>query len=226
LQGRIVCLTQKAHDDLREFIHAAAAVMLVPHQEPISMDLDPSVYATMLAAIPRLRAFAMSLCRDPDQADDLAQEALLRAWANVHRFETGSNMSAWLITILRNQYYTEYRKRRREVEDVDGVYAQSLAVEPTQLARLEHEELRAALAELPDDVRRALILVGAEGASYEQVAQACNCSIGTVKSRVHRARARLAERLSVDRSADRRESLKDRSRVVGENTTSVGTAAI
>ena len=98
------------------------------------MEHDPSVRAAMLAAIPRLRAFAISLCRSPERADDLVQETLLRACANVAEFEPGTKIEAWLITILRNQYYSDWRKRRREVEDVDGIYAESLVAHPAQIA--------------------------------------------------------------------------------------------
>ena len=167
------------------------------------MDSHHITRSAMLEAMPQLRTFAISLCRDRDRANDLTQEAFLLAWSNIEKFKAGSNMMGWLFTILRNQYYTDHRKRRREVEDVDGIYAETLVVEPGQIAHLEHEDLRAALAELPNDMRKAVMLVGVEGASYDQAAQACDCSVGTVKSRVHRARARLAARLSVDRAAAR-----------------------
>src|SRR6202167_5962274 len=91
----------------------------------------------MLAAVPSLRAFAISLCGNVDRADDLVQEALLRAWANLDSFEPGTNMSAWLFTILRNLFRSEYRKRRREVPDGDGTYAESLTTLPEQSSRLE-----------------------------------------------------------------------------------------
>src|SRR5215204_5132368 len=168
----------------------------------MNMDLDHSTRAAMLEALPQLRRYAMSLCRDRDKANDLTQEALLRACVNIDKFKAGSSMVAWLFTILRNQHYSEYRKQQREVEDVDGTYADLLVTQPEQIARLEHEELRAALAELPHDMRRAIILVGAEGLSCEEAAQICKCPVGTVKSRVHRARARLAEILRVAEPAD------------------------
>jgi RNA polymerase sigma-70 factor (ECF subfamily) len=166
------------------------------------MNLDLTTRHAMLGAMPHLRKFAMSLCRDVDRSNDLTQQTLLNACANIEKFRPGSNMIAWLFTILRNQYYSECRKRRREVEDVNGLYAESLTCEPDQIAVLEHNELRAALAELPDESQHVLILVGAGGLSYEQAAQACGCAVGTVKSRVHRARARLAKELSVDWPAD------------------------
>ena len=154
----------------------------------------------MLAAVPSLRAFAISLSSNVDRADDLVQETLLRAMANIHSFQPGTNMPAWLFTILRNRYRTEYRKRRREIEDVDGGYAESLISPPEQHGRVEFEELRVALATLPQDQREALLLVGASGFSYEEAAAICNCALGTVKSRVNRARARLAELLFIDRA--------------------------
>ena len=125
----------------------------------------------MLAAVPSLRAFAISLCGNVDRADDLVQEALLRAWANLDSFEPGTNMSAWLFTILRNLFRSEYRKRRREVEDADGSYAEALTSLPDQTSHLEMDEFRKALEQLPTDQRESLILVGASGFSYEEAAQ-------------------------------------------------------
>jgi RNA polymerase sigma-70 factor (ECF subfamily) len=163
----------------------------------MNMDLDHSTRAAMLEAMPRLHGFAMSLCRDREKANDLTQEALLRACANIDKFKAGSNMMAWLVTILRNQHCSNYRRQQREVEDIDGTYAGTLVSQPEQITRVEYAELCAALAELPDGMRRCLILVGVDGLSYEEAAKACKCSVGTVKSRVHRARARLAATLSI-----------------------------
>ena len=163
--------------------------------------LQPSVRGAMLAAVPSLRAFAISLSGNVDRADDLVQETLLRAMANIDSFEPGTNMSAWLFTILRNLFRSEYRKRRREVEDADGRHVDSLKSAPQQHSRLEFEEFRRALAKLLPHQREALILVGASGFSYEEAAAVCDCAAGTIKSRVHRARKRLAELLSID-SAD------------------------
>jgi len=152
----------------------------------------------MLAAVPSLRAFAISLSGNVDRADDLVQETLLRAMANIDSFEPGTNMSAWLFTILRNLFRSEYRKRRREVEDADGRHVDSLKSPPQQHSRLEFEEVRGALAKLLPDQREALILVGAAGFSHEEAAAICESPVGTIKSRVHRARARLVELLSID----------------------------
>jgi RNA polymerase sigma-70 factor, ECF subfamily len=160
--------------------------------------LDDGLRETMLSAVPRLRAFAISLCSNVDKADDLVQETLLRALSHIDQFEPGTNMSAWLFTILRNLFRSDYRKRRREVEDDDGSYAESLKSQPEQTGRLELHELPAALAQLPPDQREAVILVGASGLSYEEAADICRCPIGTIKSRVNRARGRLAQLLSIE----------------------------
>jgi RNA polymerase sigma-70 factor (ECF subfamily) len=173
---------------------AKAGVPMPPSQKPVR-DL-------MLAAVPSLRAFAISLSANVDRANDLVQETLLRAWANLDSFTPGTNMSAWLFTILRNLFRSEYRKRRREVEDVDGFYAESLTSLPNQINHLEVEDFRRALELLPTDQRESLILVGASGFSYEEAAQICGCAVGTIKSRVNRARSRLAAILSIESAND------------------------
>jgi RNA polymerase sigma-70 factor (ECF subfamily) len=159
---------------------------------------QPSVQDIMLAAVPSLRAFAMSLSGRFDRADDLVQGTLVRALANIHSFTPGTNMSAWLFTILRNQFRSEYRKRRREVEDTDGGYLDSLKSAPEQHGRLEFKELFAALAKLPLEQREALLLVGASGFHYDDAAAICKTAVGTIKSRVNRARKLLAELLERD----------------------------
>jgi RNA polymerase sigma-70 factor, ECF subfamily len=152
----------------------------------------------LLGAIPSLRAFGISLSGDVDRADDLVQDTLVRALANVHRFEPSTNLNAWLFTILRNLFHSEYRKRRREVEDPDGGYAATLRTAPDQHAHLDFEDLRAALAKLSHDQREALLLIGAQGFSYDDAAGICGCAVGTIKSRVNRARKRLAELMFLD----------------------------
>ena len=166
------------------------------------MNANTSVRDAMLAAVPSLRAFAISLWGNIDRADDLVQETLLRAWANIDSFEPGTNMSAWLFTILRNLFRSEYRKRRREVADSDGTYADTLKTQPEQSSRIEFEEFRGALNKLPEDQREALILVGASGFSYEEAANICGCAVGTIKSRVNRARSKLSALLYVDGAED------------------------
>ena len=166
------------------------------------MNVDPALKDQILASIPSLRAFAISLSGNVDRADDLVQETILRALANIHSFQPGTNLPAWLFTILRNLFRSEYRKRRREVEDADGSFAQTLKSNPDQLGRIEFQEFRDALSQLPQDQREALILVGASGFSYEEAADICECAVGTIKSRVNRARNRLAKLLSIDNIDD------------------------
>jgi RNA polymerase sigma-70 factor (ECF subfamily) len=166
------------------------------------MALDPALEESMLAIVPSLRAFAIALCRDCDAADDLVQETLLRAIANIDSFEPGTNMSAWLITILRNNFRSQFRKRRRNVEDIDGRYAETLKSLPNQESNLALRDLREALATLSVDHREALICVAMSGFSYAQAAKICQCPVGTVKSRVRRARARLARLLAIETAED------------------------
>jgi len=156
----------------------------------------------LIGTIPNLRAFAVSLCGNPDRADDLVQETLVKAWSNLSSFVEGTNLAAWLFTILRNIYYSEYRKRRREVADSDGAIAARLATAPAQSGHMDFLDFRAALQKLPADQREALILIGASGLSYEEAAGVCNCAVGTMKSRVNRARNRLVELLAIVSSTD------------------------
>lgn len=160
------------------------------------------ITADLLAVIPNLRAFAVSLCGNLDRADDLVQETLVKAWSNIDSFVEGTNLRAWLFTILRNIYYSEYRKRRREVADPDGAFAAKLATVPAQSGHMDLLDFRTALQQLPSDQREALILIGASGLSYEEAAGVCGCAIGTMKSRVNRARSRLAEMLSITSGLD------------------------
>ena len=152
----------------------------------------------LLASIPNLRAFAVSLTGSSERADDLVQETLMKAWAKFHTFQEGTNLRAWLFTILRNEFYSQVRKRGREVEDAEGTYAARLASQPAQGGHMDLADFREALAELPADQREALILVGASGFSYEEAAEICQCAVGTIKSRVSRARTRLAELLALE----------------------------
>src|SRR3982074_3342146 len=179
----------------------SCAAWMTPTTRVRKMSPRKDVREVMLAAVPSLRAFAISLCGNVDRPDDLVQEALLRAWVNLGSFEPGTNMSAWLFTILRNLFRSEYRKRRREVEDADGRHVDSLKSPPQQHSRLEFEEFRRALAKLLPHQREALSLLGASRFSYEEAAAVCDCAAGTIKSRVNRARARLSKLLTID-SAD------------------------
>lgn len=156
----------------------------------------------LLAAVPTLRAFAVSLAKNTDRADDLVQETLVKAWDKQDSFQPGTNLKAWLFTILRNEFYSQMRKRRREVEDSDGSITARLSVHPSQDGSSDLTDFRKALALLPEDQREAIILIGASGFSYEEAAEICGCAVGTIKSRVSRACARLQEILSVDGQSD------------------------
>nr|WP_319250025.1 RNA polymerase sigma factor [uncultured Celeribacter sp.] len=145
-----------------------------------------------------MRAFALSLTRNGAQADDLVQDTIVKAWTNIDKFQAGTNLRAWLFTILRNTFYSNRRKVKREVADVDGVMAASLSEKPAHDGRLAMRDFEVAFAELPDEQREALILVGASGFSYEEAAETCLVAVGTIKSRVNRGRKRLAELLSLE----------------------------
>lgn len=142
----------------------------------------------LMQHVPALRRFARAFCRDAAAADDMAQEALLKAWTHRASFAEGTNMRGWLFTILRNAYYSDMRRKRREVEDADGKIAERFPVKATQQDNLELDDLRRAMSLLPAEQREALTLVSASGCSYEEAAEICNCAIGTMKSRVSRAR--------------------------------------
>ena len=153
---------------------------------------DHEFKTELTALIPQMRAFARSLCRDATAADDLAQDALLKAWNNRASFEPGTNMKAWTFMILRNQFYSDKRRSWRSSQLDPEVAERTLEAASNPIASLELDEVRRALACLPDDQREALILIGAGGLSYEEVSEICGCAIGTIKSRVSRARDRLA----------------------------------
>jgi RNA polymerase sigma-70 factor (ECF subfamily) len=156
----------------------------------------------VVGMIPALRAFAWSLSHNGSDADDLVQDTLIKAWTNRDKFETGTNLRAWLFTILRNTYYTNVLRRRREVRDETGEYASGLKAPPTQDWSVAMRSLQQALQQLPDEHREALILVGAAGLSYEEAAQICGCALGTIKSRVNRARARLLKIMDAHDATD------------------------
>lgn len=143
--------------------------------------------------LPAMRAFAISLTRNSATADDMVQDTLVKAWTNIDKFHVGSNMRAWLFTILRNTYYSSRRRAKREVADVDGVFTEGLAEKPAHDGHLQMNDFRVALGQLKDEQREALLLVGASGFSYEEAAEMCGVAVGTVKSRVNRARLQLVE---------------------------------
>ena len=161
----------------------------------------PEFKAALLGEITHLRFFALSLTGAPDRADDLVQETLIKAWAAAERFQPGTSIRAWLFTIMRNAFNSDYRKSRREVQDTDGDEASRLLVNPEQSGHLDLEDLKIALRALTREQREAILLVGASGVSYEEAAAICGCAVGTIKSRVNRARQKLMELMGID-SAD------------------------
>jgi RNA polymerase sigma-70 factor, ECF subfamily len=166
------------------------------------MEFDPAIRTELLANAPVLRKFALSLCGTIDGAEDLVQDTFVQAIANIDKFQPGTNLSAWLVTILRNRFLGQCRKRRREVEDIEGHYAETLKSEPEQTAHVNFADFRAAFSKLPSEQRQALLLVGASGLSCDDAAAQCGCPAGTIKSRTHRARARLADLLAIDGPGD------------------------
>lgn len=166
------------------------------------METASTFRTDLLATIPSLRAFGVSLTHNSDKADDLVQETLVKAWDKQASFQPGTNLKAWLFTILRNEFYSQMRKRGREVQDSDGAMTERMAVHPSQPGILDLQDFRKALALLPEDQREAIILIGASGFSYEEAAEICGCAVGTIKSRVSRARARLQEQLGINGEDD------------------------
>lgn len=154
--------------------------------------------SALLGEVQQLRFFALSLTNAPDRADDLVQETLIKAWAAADRFQAGTSIRAWLFTIMRNTFFSDYRKARREVQDTDGEQAAKLTSFPEQGGHMDLEDLKAALMQLPEEQREAILLVGASGVSYEEAAVICNCAIGTIKSRVNRARQKLMSLMGID----------------------------
>lgn len=148
--------------------------------------------------LPALRAFALSLTRNGSIADDMVQDTVVKAWTNLDKFEKGTNMRAWLFTILRNTFYSNRRKAKREVADVDGVFTNNMAEKPAHDGKLQMTDFRKAFAQLPDEQRETLILVGANGFSYEEAAGMCGVAVGTIKSRANRGRKHLAELMHLD----------------------------
>lgn len=158
---------------------------------------SPEFQAALVEVLPHLRAFARSLTRRREQADDLVNDAVVRALSAAAQFQPGTNFKAWMFTILRNLYYNEGRKNRSTVS-LDEAESLMPSVPPAQQSTLEFCDFRRAFWQLGDDHREVLILVGASGLSYEEAAEVCGCAIGTIKSRVSRARAELLHMLSGD----------------------------
>lgn len=187
--------------------------------------MSASVKQQFIEAIPNLRAFARSLCGNAVRADDLVQETLTKALTKIDSFQEGSNAQAWLVTILRNQYFSEGRKRRREVEDGEGHFAATLISPQRQEDNLEVRDLMSALQMLADDKREALLLVSASGFSYEEAADIMGTKPGTVKSRVSRARAELEDLMNGSESLNMSAAIQKRSAEQIDAAFKRGTAA-
>ncbi|MCF4165366.1 sigma-70 family RNA polymerase sigma factor [Zavarzinia compransoris] len=171
-------------------------------ETPVKFDIRAEVIAVM----PHLRAFARFLTGNRERADDLVQDAVVRALTAAHQFQPGTNFKAWMFTILRNLFYNEGRKARVKMDPLDEVTENQHAAGPTQEAGLEFDDFRRAFWRLTEEQREVLILVGASGVSYEEAAEICNCAVGTIKSRVSRARTQLTRILGGDKLGSR---LKD-----------------
>jgi len=157
------------------------------------MKSEPLFKQHLVGAVPALRAFALTLCRTGHLADDLVQETLLRAWEHQDQFSPGTNFKAWIFTILRNHYYSHYRKAKREVLTDEAIICGALHQPPEQLRCLEFLAFKDALMKLPAGHREALLLVGASGFTIQEAANICGVAEGTIKSRVNRARNALSE---------------------------------
>ncbi len=160
-------------------------------RSPFDPPRDKAFKQELVTLIPHLRAFARTLTGDPTAADDLAQDAMMKAWDARASFQLGTNMKAWTFMILRNQFYSEKRRSWRQSQlDQEAAERTLVAVDDPE-APVALDELRMSLGMLPAEQREALILVGAGGFAYEEAAVICGCAVGTVKSRVSRARRAL-----------------------------------
>ncbi len=157
-----------------------------------------AVRLAIVAMMPQLRVFARSLSHNPAKADDSVQDTIVKTLSNIESFREGSNLRAWMFTILRNTFYSDLRKHQREVEDADGVHASRLAELPRQNGVVDLQDFKLVFAKLCADHREVLTLVGGSGFSYEEAAEVCGCPVGTIKSRMNRARRRLGELMGVD----------------------------
>ena len=166
------------------------------------MTLDATTREKMLSAIPELRAFAVLLTGNVERADDLVQNTLLRAIAKIDLLSANTNFTAWLLAILRNRFRSGYGKRKSEINGPNGTYATSFLGDPDQTTQLRFVELIKALSKLTDDHREAIVLVGAANYSYPEAAEICGCPVGTIKSRVNRARLKLAAMLEIDERSE------------------------
>ena len=179
-----------------------------PTPKPPSAD-DDAFKRELVTLIPHLRAFARTLTGDPTAADDLAQDAMMKAWDARASYQMGTNMKAWTFMILRNQFYSEKRRSWRQSQlDQEAAERTLVAVDDPE-SPVALDELRLALATLPEEQREALILVGAGGFAYEEAADICGCAVGTIKSRVARGRVALEQLLNSGKLPSRRQHRTD-----------------
>jgi len=164
--------------------------------------MTPAPRDEIVMYIPAMRGFALSLTRNGAAADDLVQDTIVKAWTNIDKFTAGTDLKAWLFTILRNTFYSDRRKAVREVADPDGIHAATLSVKPDHDGRLAFNDFRAAFDKLSPEHREVLILVGANGYSCEEASVVMGVAVGTVKSRTNRARNRLSELLGLGADSD------------------------
>ncbi len=162
----------------------------------------PDPRDALIQHLPSLRAFAMSLARNRSSADDLVQDTIVKAWTNFDKYAAGTNLQAWLFTILRNTFYSSLRKTRREVADPDGIHAKGLYVNPEHDGRLAYRDFQRAFDQLSSEHREVLTLVGASGFSCEEAAVTMGVAVGTVKSRASRARKRLTDLMGLGEGED------------------------
>ena len=181
---------------------APEAAEEAPPYEHVSLS-DPEFKKQLAVVIPHLRAFGRSLSGSRDLADDLVQETLLKAWAARKRFQAGTNMRAWTFIILRNLYLSQMRRARFKGEWDEITASKILAAPASQDRHIELGDMQRALMHLPQPQREALILVGAGGFAYEEAAEICGCAVGTIKSRVGRARAALTTMIEEGTIPDR-----------------------
>ncbi|MGE0096598.1 MAG: sigma-70 family RNA polymerase sigma factor [Alphaproteobacteria bacterium] len=173
-------------------------------QPPSSASGSEEFRTEIIKLVPQLRAFSRGLTGSRDRADDLVQDTLMRAIAGEHLFRPGTNLRAWLFTILRNRHLSEYRRRRYDGGGIEDVPEALVAVSGNQQSALELKEVQALLMTVPVKLREALILVSAAGLSYEEAAAVCKCAVGTIKSRVNRARAEITALMNKPGQAGRR----------------------
>jgi RNA polymerase sigma-70 factor (ECF subfamily) len=163
------------------------------------LNSDPA-RADIVKLIPALRAFARTFCRNPSDADDLVQETLMKALANLDKFERGTKLKSWLFTIMRNTFYTRSKVLGREAPGLEENVSGDTPIAASQETTARAHEVQRALQKLPPHYREVLTLVAILGESYEAAAEICNCAVGTVKSRLNRARHQILQELGEETS--------------------------